>query len=93
MANHKSAKKCIRKTARRTEINRARVTRFRTFVKKAEVSLGMHNQVAISAQDAMAAVVQAESEMMSAVSKGVLHKKTAARKISRLVKRAKALSA
>jgi small subunit ribosomal protein S20 len=93
MANHKSAKKCIRQTARRTEVNRSRVSRVRTYVKKAEADLGMHNQAAVSQESAMASVVVAESELMRAAQKGVMHKKTAARKISRLVKRAKALSA
>jgi small subunit ribosomal protein S20 len=94
MANHKSAKKCIRQTVRRTEVNRQRVSRVRTFVKKAEMDLGMHQQAAVSTEAAaMTSVVAAESELMRAAQKGVLSKKAASRKVSRLVKRAKALSA
>lgn len=93
MANHKSAKKCIRKTARQTEINRNRVSRVRTFVKKAEAAVGFNvAPVATTQAEAMAAVVAAESQLMKAVSKGSMHKKTAARKVSRLVKRAKAIA-
>jgi small subunit ribosomal protein S20 len=92
MANHKSAKKCIRKTARRTEINRNRVSRVRTFVKKAEVAVGMKSDAPLTQAEALAAVVMAESQMMKAVNKGVMHKRTAARKVSRLVKRAKAIA-
>ncbi len=91
MANHKSAEKCIRKTARRTEINRNRVSRVRTFVKKAEAAVGLTSEPAT--QDvALATVVDAERQLMKAVTKGVMHKRTAARKISRLVKRAKAIA-
>ncbi len=88
MANHKSAKKCIRQIETRTAINRNRVSRIRTFVKKAEVAIGT-----TAKDDAVAALRNAEKEIMRGVSKGVIHKNTAARKISRLAKRLKALSA
>ncbi|CAO5682616.1 MAG: 30S ribosomal protein S20 [Holosporales bacterium] len=93
MANHKSAKKCIRQTVRRTEVNRNRISRVRTFVKKAETDVGMHSAAAVTQENAMISVVAAERELMRAARKGVVHKKAAARKISRLVKRAKAISA
>ncbi|MBP9753311.1 MAG: 30S ribosomal protein S20 [Proteobacteria bacterium] len=94
MANHKSAKKCIRQTVRRTEVNRQRVSRVRTFVKKAECDLGMHQAASTATQEtAMVSIVAAERELMRAARKGVVHKKAASRKISRLVKRAKAMGA
>jgi small subunit ribosomal protein S20 len=93
MANHSSSKKAIRQIERRTEVNRSRISRVRTYVKKAEVALGMHKQAPVTQQDAMDSVLKAESELMRAASRGVIHKKTASRKVSRLVKRAKALAA
>jgi small subunit ribosomal protein S20 len=92
MANHKSAEKSIRKIERRTAVNRNRLSRVRTFVKKAETLLGVSKDK-FNAEEAKIALVQAESELMSGVSKGVLHKNTASRKVSRLVKRFKALVA
>ncbi len=89
MASHKSAEKCIRKTARRTLINQNRVGRIRTFVKKIETLLATPNT---KKEEATTALVQAERELMRGVSKGVLHKNTAARKVSRLTKRVKALA-
>jgi small subunit ribosomal protein S20 len=89
MASHKSAQKCIRKTARRTLINQNRVGRIRTFVKKIETLLATPNA---KKEEAATALVQAERELMRGVSKGVLHKNTAARKVSRLAKRVKALA-
>lgn len=88
MANHSSAKKCIRKTARRTEINRSRVSRIRTFLKKVEEALASG-----VADTATTAIRTAEKEIMRGVRKGVVHQNTASRKISRLTKRLKALSA
>ncbi|HEX8642825.1 MAG TPA: 30S ribosomal protein S20 [Allosphingosinicella sp.] len=87
MANTPQAKKRIRRNARRSEINGARVSRIRTFVKQVEA--------AIAAGDkdlALAAIRQAQPELMRGVSKGVLHKNTASRKISRLSKRVAALA-
>ena len=83
MASHKSAKKCIRKIARRTEVNRSRISRIRTFIKKAENALEKETDV----ESRQKAVVLAEREIMRGVGKGVLHKNTAARQVSRLASR------
>jgi small subunit ribosomal protein S20 len=77
MANTTSAKKAARKAVRRTEINKSRVSRMRSFVRKAEEAIA-------SGQDAEAAFRAAQSEMMRAAQKGVVHKNTMARKVSRL---------
>ena len=87
MAHHKSAQKRIRRNARRAEINGARISRIRTFVKKVEVAITSGDKAA-----AEAAFKQAEPEMHRGVTKGVLHRNTAARKISRLSKRVRALA-
>jgi small subunit ribosomal protein S20 len=86
MANHKSAEKRIRQTERRTAVNRARVSRIRTFVKKVETAIASGDKEA-----AQAAFRDAQPEMQRGVSKGVLHKNTVARKLSRLTSRIKAL--
>ncbi|AIB13189.1 30S ribosomal protein S20 [Azospirillum brasilense] len=86
MANHKSAEKRIRQTARRTEINRNRVSRIRTFVKKVETAISSGNKA-----EAAEAFKAAQPEMMRGASKGVLHKNTVSRKLSRLSARIKAL--
>ncbi|AWK85888.1 30S ribosomal protein S20 [Azospirillum thermophilum] len=86
MANHKSAEKRIRQTARRTEVNRARVSRIRTFVKKVEGAIEAGDKSA-----AAEAFKDAQPELMRGVSKGVLHRNTVARKLSRLSARIKAL--
>lgn len=88
MAHHKSAKKRIRQTASRTEVNRSRMSRIRTFVKKVEVAIAGGN-----ATEAQTALKNAQPEIMRGVSKGVLSLGTASRKVSRLAKRVKALSA
>jgi small subunit ribosomal protein S20 len=88
MANNPGAKKAIRKIARRTEVNKARRSRVRTFVRKFEE--------AIEAGDlavAKAAFVDAQSELMRAVGRGVIHKNTGSRKVSRLAARLKKLPA
>lgn len=87
MANHKSAKKAAKQAIQRTLNNRSRMNRIRTFVKKVE-------GLAADATPAQAqeALRSAESELMRGVSKGVIHKNTAARKVSRLTKRVKALA-
>ena len=87
MANTPQAEKRIRRNARRAEINKARVSRIRTFVKRAESTIVGGDQAA-----AAAALAAAQPEMMRGVSKGVLHKNTVARKISRLTKRMKAMA-
>jgi small subunit ribosomal protein S20 len=86
MAHHQSAKKRIRQTARRTEVNRSRVSRIRTFVKKVETALAAGDKEAASA-----AFKMAEPELMRGVTRGVLHKNTASRKVSRLSARIKSL--
>ncbi len=88
MANTASAKKSVRKLLARTDVNKANRSRMRTFVRKAEESI-----VAGNAAEAATAMKTAESEIMRAVSKGILKQNTASRKVSRLVKRVKALSA
>jgi small subunit ribosomal protein S20 len=88
MANTTSAKKMVRKIARRTVVNKARRSRVRTYVKKVETAITAGDQTA-----AKAALVTAESEMMRAVGKGVFHKNTGSRKVSRLSARVKAMSA
>ena len=87
MANNPSARKRIRTAAKRTEINRARRSRIRTFVKKVELALASGDKAA-----ATAAFKLAEPELARGVSKGVMHKNTASRKISRLSARIKALA-
>lgn len=88
MANHKSAKKAIRKAERRTAVNKNRISRIRTFIRKLEESL------ATGAKDvAQAAFRLAEKEIMRGVTKGTLHKNTASRKVSRLAKKVKSIAA
>ena len=87
MANTKSAKTKVRVIERKTAINKAVRNRYRTYVKKTEqdIDKGLKSEAQLS-------VKVAEAEIMSAVSKGILHKNTAARKVSRLVKKVKALN-
>jgi small subunit ribosomal protein S20 len=92
MANHKNSKKAIRQTERRTEVNRNRMSRMRTFVKRAEIALGMHSTPAVAADEAKAAVVAAESAMMRVAKTGIIHKNFVARKVSRLVARLKKMA-
>ncbi|MES1203447.1 MAG: 30S ribosomal protein S20 [Pseudomonadota bacterium] len=86
MANTTSAKKAIRKIAKRTAVNKSRVSRVRTNWRVVEEALAGGDQTA-----AAKALRQAESETMRAAGRGVLHKNTASRKIARLTKRVKAL--
>lgn len=88
MANNPGAKKAIRKIARRTEVNKARRSRVRTYLRKFEE--------AVAGGDlnvAKAAFIEAQSELMRAVSKGVVHKNTGSRKVSRLAASLKKLGA
>jgi len=87
MANNPGARKAIRKIAARTEVNKARRSRVRTFVRKFEEALTGGNVDA-----AKAAFVEAQSELMRAVSKGVVHKNTGSRKVSRLAAQLKKLA-
>ncbi len=86
MPHHKSAAKRHRQTVRRTEVNRARVGRIRTFLKKVELALESGNKEA-----AAAALAGAQPELQRGVTKGVVHRNTAARKLSRLNARVRAL--
>ncbi|MBL6599907.1 MAG: 30S ribosomal protein S20 [Alphaproteobacteria bacterium] len=88
MAHHLSAKKRIRRNEKRRVINHARISRVRTFVKRVEVAIASGDQDAASA-----ALKAAQPEMHRGVTKGVLHKNTVARKLSRLSKRIKAMAA
>jgi len=82
MPNIASAKKRTRTTAKRTAINHSRKTRVRGYVRKVEEALAKGDATA-----AAAAMKMAEPEIMRGVSKGVIHKNTGARKVSRLTKR------
>jgi len=86
MANHASSKKRIRRNANRAEINGARRGRIRTFIKKVELALTDGN-----ADVAQEALKSAQPEIQRGVAKGIMHKKTASRKISRLSSRILAL--
>ena len=86
MANHKSAEKRFRQTVARTEVNRSRVARIRTFTKKVESAIAGGDK-----QAAAEALKLAQPELMRGVSKGVMHRNTIARKVSRLSARIKAL--
>ena len=86
MANTPQAKKRIRRNAQRAEINGARMSRIRSFVKKVEAALETGDKDA-----AKTALQAAQPEMARGVARGVLHKNTVARKMSRLSKRVAAL--
>jgi small subunit ribosomal protein S20 len=81
MANTPQARKRIRRNANRADINSARVSRIRTFVKKVESAIAAHDKGAASE-----ALIAAQPELARGVARGVLHKNTASRKLSRLVK-------
>lgn len=87
MATTKSAAKQARQARRRTAVNRARVSRIKTFEKKVETAIAAGDKTA-----AQAALKAAQPELMRGVSQGVIHKNTVARKISRLSARIKALA-
>ena len=84
MANTPQAKKRIRRNERRAEINGNRLSRIRTFVKKVELAIASGN-----AEEAKAAFLVAEPELVKGAQAGVLHKNTASRKVSRLAARVK----
>jgi small subunit ribosomal protein S20 len=88
MANTSSAKKAARKIVRRTDVNKARRSRVRTFLRKVEEAIASGDKEAASA-----ALKAAQPELQRAASKGVVHSNTASRKISRLASRVKAISA
>ena len=86
MANTPSAKKSVRKIERRTAINKNRRSQMRTFVKKVEAALA-----AGDGKGAAEALTAAEPKLMRAAQKGILHKNTASRKVSRLASRVRTL--
>jgi small subunit ribosomal protein S20 len=86
MANTPQAKKRIRRNANRATINHARISRIRTFLKQVESALEAGKK-----KDAAEALKMAQPELARGVSRGVLHKNTASRKLSRLSKRVAAL--
>ena len=86
MPNIRSAKKRVRRNERRTAINKDRISRIRTYVKKVETAIEGGDKAA-----AQEALKNAQPEIMRGVTKGVLHANNAARKISRLSARVKAL--
>ena len=86
MANTPQAKKRIRRNANRATINHARISRIRSFVKQVESALASGNKT-----DAAEALRKAQPELARGVARGVLHKNTASRKLSRLSKRVAAL--
>lgn len=88
MANTSSAKKATRKIAARTLINKSRVSRIRTFLRKVEEAIASGDKGA-----AEAAMKVAQPELARGASKGVMHRNTVSRKISRLTKRVASVGA
>ncbi|MFV0294191.1 MAG: 30S ribosomal protein S20 [Paracoccus sp. (in: a-proteobacteria)] len=88
MANTPQSKKRARQIERRTEVNKARRSRIRTYLRKVEEAIALGD-----ADAAKAALQAAQPELMRGVTKGVYHKNTASRKISRLAARVKAVGA
>lgn len=82
MANTKSAKKAARQTVRRTEANKARRSRARSYARKVEEAIASGDKAA-----AAAALKEAEPVLARTAQKGLVHRKTASRKVSRLAKR------
>ena len=87
MANTPQSKKRARQIERRTEVNKARRSRIRTFLKKVELAIA-GGDASVAAE----ALKRAQPELMRGVTKGVYHKNTASRKISRLASRVKAVA-
>jgi small subunit ribosomal protein S20 len=88
MANTKSAKKAARQAESRTLVNKARRSRMRSFVRKVEEAIASGDK-----QAAAVALREAQPEIMRSAQKGIVHRNTASRKISRLSARIKALAA
>ena len=88
MANSPQAKKRVRQIARRTAVNQSRRSRIRSYLRKVEEAIASGDQAA-----AADALKTAQPEIMRGASKGIMHKNTAARKVSRLNGRIKAMSA
>ena len=87
MANTRSAKKMVRKIAARTAVNKARRSRVRTYVRRVEEAISSGDKAA-----AQVAFQAAQPELMRAVTKGVMHKNTVSRKVSRLSKRVREMA-
>lgn len=87
MANSPGAKKRARQLVRRTEVNKARRSRIRTFIRKVDEAIASGD-----AKAAGEALRAAQPEIMRGVTKGVMHKRTASRKVSRMSSAVKALS-
>ncbi len=87
MANTPSAKKRVRQIERRTEVNTARKSRIKTFIRKVEEAIASGD-----ASAAKSALQAAQPEIMRGATKGVMHANTASRKVSRLASRVKALA-
>ena len=88
MAQHKSAKKRIRRNARAADVNHSRLSRIRTHVKELETAIASGDKAA-----AQAAFKKVMPELMRGAAKGVVHKKTVSRKLSRLSARIKTIAA
>ncbi len=86
MANSRQARKRVRQAGKRTERNKSRLSRVRTYIKNVESAINEGDRDA-----AVAAISALQPEIMRGVTKGVLHKNTASRKLSRLSKRVQAL--
>ncbi|MCD8498388.1 MAG: 30S ribosomal protein S20 [Alphaproteobacteria bacterium] len=87
MANHESAIKRVKRNTRRADVNTARRSRIRTFLKKVELAIASGDR-----KNAETALKEAQPELFRGVAKGILPKNTAARKMSRLNARVKALA-
>lgn len=90
MPSHKNAEKCVRKTARQTVVNRNRVSKIRTATKKVENMISQPQKAETSVL--VMAFRECQKQIMKGVTKGVVHKNTAMRKISRLAKKIKELA-
>jgi small subunit ribosomal protein S20 len=88
MANTSSAKKATRVASRRTKINQNRTSAVKTFVRKVEEAIASGKKT-----DAEQALKAAAPQLMRGAQKGIMHKNTASRKVARLTKRVRALSA
>ena len=88
MANTPSAKKAVRKIARRTAINRDRKSQMRTYIRRVDEAIAAGDQAA-----AETALKDAQPLIMRAANRGIVHKNAASRKISRLATKVKALGA
>lgn len=88
MANHASSKKRIRQTTRRAAVNSMQRTRARNYIRKVEEAIAAGDRA-----DAQAALKAAQPEMMRGARKGIFHKNTISRKLSRLSARIKAMAA